>query len=145
MEYDEVQLLLTDLCCRQPFNVKIAYVGNELINGSLIGITGEQVTMFSSGRTTFNVRDVRPYLRPLSSMTKEEFKSLTETTGLIYDQLELMKFDDCATLEFWLEEIPSYVVIKVFDWLNKNHFDYRGLIERKLAIKVTKDNNPYEN
>ena len=29
------------------------------------------------------------------------------------------------------------------DWLNKNMFDYRGLIERGLAIEVTKENNPY--
>jgi hypothetical protein len=33
---------------------------------------------------------------------------------------------------------------KVVDWLNKNHFDYRGLIERGLAIEVTEENNPYK-
>jgi hypothetical protein len=31
-----------------------------------------------------------------------------------------------------------------FNWLNSHHFDYRGLIERGLAIAVTKDNNPYK-
>ena len=30
------------------------------------------------------------------------------------------------------------------DWLNTHHFDYRGLIEKGLAIKVTEENNPYE-
>jgi hypothetical protein len=30
------------------------------------------------------------------------------------------------------------------DWLNANHFDYRGLIEKGLAIEVTKENNPYK-
>ena len=34
--------------------------------------------------------------------------------------------------------------VVLIDWLNANHFDYRGLIERGLAIKVTPDNNPYE-
>ena len=31
----------------------------------------------------------------------------------------------------------------LFDWLNEHHFDYRDLISRGLAIKVTDDNNPY--
>ena len=26
---------------------------------------------------------------------------------------------------------------EVYDWLNKNHFDYRGLIPRGLAIDAT--------
>jgi hypothetical protein len=48
-------------------------------------------------------------------------------------------------LDFYLSEVPSYVVILVFDWLNKNHFDYRGLIPKGLAIAVNKNNNPYKN
>ena len=42
-----------------------------------------------------------------------------------------------TTLEFWLEEVPQYSVIEVFDWLNKHHVDYRGLIEKGLAIDAT--------
>lgn len=30
------------------------------------------------------------------------------------------------------------------DWLNAHHFDYRGLIEKDLAIEVTEENNPYK-
>jgi hypothetical protein len=30
-----------------------------------------------------------------------------------------------------------------YDWLNAHHFDYRGLIEKGLAIEVTEENNPY--
>ena len=25
---------------------------------------------------------------------------------------------------------------KIIDWLNKHHFDYRGLIEKELALKA---------
>jgi hypothetical protein len=32
----------------------------------------------------------------------------------------------------------------VMDWLNERHFDYRGLIEKGLAIEVTEENNPYK-
>ena len=30
------------------------------------------------------------------------------------------------------------------DFYNSHHLDYRGLIEKGLAIEVTKENNPYE-
>jgi hypothetical protein len=33
---------------------------------------------------------------------------------------------------------------KMFHWLNAHHFDYRGLIEKGLAIEVTEENNPYK-
>ena len=32
----------------------------------------------------------------------------------------------------------------VTDWLNAHHFDYRGLIEKGLAIVVNENNNPYK-
>ena len=30
------------------------------------------------------------------------------------------------------------------DWLLKNHFDFRGLIPKGIAIEVTEENNPYK-
>jgi hypothetical protein len=33
---------------------------------------------------------------------------------------------------------------KFIDWLNAHHFDYRGLIEKGLAIAITENNNPYK-
>jgi len=70
-------------------------------------------------------------------MTEDEFKELKNATDLNYDQLELVSWPDgSATLEFYLEEVPQYCVINVFDWLNAHHFDYRGLIERGLALEA---------
>lgn len=37
--------------------------------------------------------------------------------------------------------IPNENVIEFY---HKNHFDYRGLIEKGLAIEITKDNNPHK-
>ena len=54
--------------------------------------------------------DIRPYLFPLSSMTDEQ----------------LEEFEKCG--------LASY---HDYDWYNKNHFDYRGLIEKGLAIDAT--------
>jgi hypothetical protein len=61
--------------------------------------------------------DIKPYLRSLSNMTEEEKKS--EPCGTSLDGY--MYSDEAAT----------YV-----DWLNAHHFDYRGLIEKGLAIEA---------
>lgn len=44
----------------------------------------------------------------------------------------------------WETKIYFHDTIESIDWLNAHHFDYRELIEKGLAISVTKENNPYE-
>ena len=65
--------------------------------------------------------DFKPYLFPLSSMTekqKDEYQYITER---------------------WMND-PAYSISDSIDWLNKNNFDYRGLIEKGLAIPIL---NPF--
>ena len=72
---------------------------------------------------------IKPYLRPMSSMTegeKEEYKKLGLIVVQNYDSVILPNMNE-------------------IDWLNAHHFDYRGLIEKGLAIAVNKNNNPYIN
>lgn len=149
------QLLLVDLLARLPYGVKIK-LGNY--NYQVCGYNSEKEMpvkiwyYYDSNQTLKSYIDVylkvyRPYLRPLSSMTEEEFDKLKEYSELKYDQLELTSFQNGAykCLDFYLNEVPSGAVIRVFDWLNKYHFDYRDLIQMSLAIAVTKENNPYKN
>ena len=141
MTQEDKELLLKDLSARLPYQPLCKKVDTEddfcecdaPLGYSLRDLVGNKII-------------IKPYLRPMSSMTEEEFESLKEYSELIYDQLDLASFQNGAykCLDFYLNEVPSYVVIKVFDWLNRNHFDYRGLIEMGLAIAVTKENNPYE-
>jgi hypothetical protein len=84
----------------------------------------------STGSRPFRLGEVLPYLRPLSSMTDEEDKEYTNIDNRSYSCPK-----DYA-------HIPAQDRI---DWFNAHHFDYRGLIEKGLAIEVTKENNPYEN
>jgi len=140
MNKEDKELLLKDLYGRSPYGVKCCVRNNHKLCGNLVGIVGENIYIFSSGCSTFNISVIKPYLFPLSSMTEEQFNELKSYANLKYEDntLELVEWDNnYKTLEFWLEEIPSYCVIKVFDWLNKNHFDYRGLIEKGLAIDAT--------
>ena len=74
------------------------------------------------------VLEFHPYLRPMSSMTEEE-------------KVEYCNLQDKFLLSSQYPVTDGYVL---FDWLNKNMFDFRGLIEKDAAIAVTKDNNPYK-
>lgn len=153
MEQKDRQLLIQALCALLSYGVKVGMgVETDADNPyTLLGINPTacgcaEIYVMRGGITCDGRLDVvKPFLRPMSSMTEEEFKELTTITELQYDQLELRDWGNgCKTLEFYLSEIPHYCVIKVFDWLNSHHFDYRGLIEKGLAIAVTEENNPYK-
>ena len=157
MTQEDKDLVLKDMCSRIPYGLRLwikMYEGKPdhfikshnilssvnyttlspriSIEGALYDIEGPE---YSCGE-----QYIKPYLRPLFSMTENEFQNLKSYSGLIYDQLELQEFyDNSKCLEFYLSEIPSYVVILVFDWLNKSMFDYRGLIPRGLALEAPKD------
>lgn len=139
MTQEEKQLLLKDLCARLPYLVKGLYQwkGNVPFDRELDGRLYDELylSLYATEDSSF-----KPYLRPMSSMTEEEFKQLKEYSGLLYGELDLAEFqDNYKCLDFYLSEVPSYVVSLVFDWLNEHHFDYRQLIERGLALDAPKD------
>lgn len=73
--------------------------------------------------------DIKPYLFPLSSMTKEIEDEIYRETGL-YDIFE----DDQIHIEVGTNFTD---VCKLFDILNKYHLDYNGLIPKGLANDAT--------
>lgn len=145
MIQEDKDLLLRDLCARLPYGVRMFEI--EPIDGiqshlTLYSITNKESVICitpSGGIIGSSIDAFKPYLFPLSSMTEEQFNNLKNYTDLKWphNTIELVDWDGYKTLEFWIEEMPSYEVIKVFDWLNKNHFDYRGLIEKGIAIDAT--------
>lgn len=145
MIQENKNLLFQDLCARLPYDVKVEITYSKDSGSSLRArLCCEGInTLDTNILWLFQQSEVyiKPYLFPLSSMTEEQFVELKVFADLTYEgnTLELVEWNDnCKTLEFWLEEIPSYCVIKVFDWLNKNYFDYRGgLIEKGLALDAT--------
>ena len=137
MEKKDKELLLKDLCARLPYGLKYNFGGYDGCDYTMYKVSLNAVD------DNFPIEDVKPYLFPLSSMTEEQLHELKEITDFKYNRndLELVEWTEThKTLEFWLEEVPQYKVVEVFDWLNKNHFDYRCLIERGLAIDATRLN-----
>ena len=132
MTQEEKELLLKDLCARLPYGVKVLYEGQVKEIQYIEPIYNELKLLDDFSNYTIGIEDIKPYLRPMSSMTEEEVKEF-------YD-VECMDVKVAYIKPTW----NWHFTINGIDWLNKNHFDYRGLIEKGLAIAVTEDNNPYK-
>ena len=156
MEKIDRELLIKEISSRLYYGIKVQVLGWDEEKGE-VEVPLKVYSINTDGYLSFEynhycvetvyVEDCRLYLRPMSSMTEEEFENLKEYSELKYEQLDLASYqsETYKCLDFYLSEVPSYVVILVFDWLNAHHFDYRGLIEKGLAIEVTEENNSYKN
>ena len=131
MTQEERNLLLKDLCMRLAFGtvkcqVKVVSFNEEmdehieLLDDEIIFIEPGiyNVYLYEEG-TDVDISNIKPYLRSMSSMTEEE-KDEFEKLSFIYDTSDgSMLFSE-----------------KGLDWLNEHHFDYRGLIEKGLALEA---------
>lgn len=148
MTPEEKSLLLQDLCARLPYGLICDRLGKHypLVD---IDIKRELVYLLRDDNyvpySILRGDIIKPYLRSLSSMTEEEREELEhlseEYFGKALDKQIQESFSSNRNESRILEYIASSVII---DWLNKHHFDYRNLIEKGLAIAVTKENNPYK-
>ena len=114
MTQEHKELLLKDLCSRLPYGVKIS-VNNNI--ESLQGINVLDNVVEYGSFLSSNIEEVKPYLFPLSSMTEEQEEE--------YNDL------NCYELG-WFPHTE-----KALDYLIKNNFDYRELIDEGLAIDAT--------
>ena len=121
MTKEEKELLLKDLCARLPYGVMVLDEATNCI-GELFDISTTYDVQYETEtdtefQTTYNIK---PYLRPMSSMTEEEKK----------------EFDTFKFLANTGDKYLSYEMSRFVDWLNQHMFDYRGLIEKGLALEA---------
>lgn len=121
MTQKDKELLLKDICARLPYGVIIHVNGRDERVDEINPFEG----IITCGFQSFSIDECKPYLRPMSSMTEEEkkeyAKQLFADLGGVYEDY-----------------------YKALDYLHTIHVDYRGLIEKGLAIAVTEENNPYK-
>lgn len=143
MTQENKELLLKDLCARVPYRVKCHYncvtrMDTMVIRKAncvepLIGImpTFDGHIGFMVGCDKINALegDIKPYLRPLSSMTDEEITEYWKSEGI-----EL----DYADKRYPLKG-DRHITLQTQDWLTAHHFDFRGLIEKGLALEAPAD------
>lgn len=117
MTQEDKELLLKDLCARLPYKV-YAQIPDEY-GGHTSAIESIDIDGFVKDfeGTLTEIENIKPYLLPLSSMTDEE--------KLMYEGLMIGTNNNI-----------SYT-LDVIDWLNAHHFDYRGLIEKGIALDAT--------
>ena len=132
MKQEEKDLLLKDLCARIPYGVKGIIKGGDVVTTPLKWYA-EQSLELSIGYMVVK-NGWRPYLFPLSSITEEQKEELKNEISKQTDILiERMKNDDCG-IDCGKYHFHSLLEL---EWLLKNHFDYRGLIPKGLAIDAT--------
>ena len=132
MSQEEKDLLLKDISARLPYGVicadihadeKFTNKWNIFAIDRTFGNEFLQVCISNCEETygyKIPIERIKPYLFPLSSMTeeqKEEYKKTTIGAGIF---------------TVW--------TTSTYDWFNKNHFDYRGLIPMGLANDATELN-----
>ena len=128
MTQEEKQLLLKDLCARLPYRVKI-----NIKSDYTREMEDTELTPYHLDGLGYNAeyRNLRPYLRPMSSMTEEEYKSVS-WEGCSHT------FDYSLKFGFRFVEIKTFT-LNILDWFNEHHFDFRGLIEKGLALEATEE------
>lgn len=149
MTQEEKDLLLKDLCARLPYGVKVSIL--EYLNAEiLVGLDINKQTFnleYSIGQPIFSRHNdliIKPYLRPMSSMTEDEKEGLL---NLLFDKeaknfyIDEEGFIDGKTSDLMKDgfNYPSFGPINIVlytNWLNVHHFDYRGLIEKGLALEA---------
>ena len=114
------ELLIKDLSSRLPYGVKVnsVFLNYNKDKGKILYEECVKELEYNHLRRYWTLK---PYLFPLSSMTEEQKMFLKQQNWRI-------AICTSGTVETTIEGI---------DWLNKNHFDYRGLIEKGLAIDAT--------
>lgn len=129
MTAEEEQLIFKDICARIPYGLIVHSLGLPH-EQKLVGYIPD-----------IEEYNIKPYLRPMSSITEEELKELNEKYGNIayffiqeppyYHGLQA-QHSDIGSIE--ISEFSE-----IYDWLLEHHFDFRGLIEKGLALVAPKD------
>lgn len=120
MTEEDKRLLLQDLCARLPYNVKVKHL-LDTYPSDLLCIDAEKNVVYvnhygSEGK--YKIECIRPYLRPMRSMTEGERRTYKELSS-----------------NFGFTEFHKASAILV-GWLNQKMLDYRHLIPNGLALEA---------
>ena len=123
MNQSDKGLLLVDLCSRYPYGIIVRLDDKNVCVEEIKFSRGDYFFTLSGDKTYIGVLvdRIKPYLRPISSMNPEEkddFKKTFET------------YENTMGVELTCLSYNS------IDWLNAHHFDYRGLINKDLALEA---------
>lgn len=135
MTPEEKQLLIQELCARLPYGIYIYHEDycednpeklDTIYCDAQLGDYGFQCCVDDTDEGYHNIEKIKPYLRPMSSMTEEELKEFISFTSQSMHRF----ICEATNTDHW------YNAYEEEDWLNAHHFDYRDLIRRGLALEA---------
>ena len=127
MNEQEKQLLLKDLCARLPYGVMVDRLG---VPHKVLSIKTDSIEIDRGEYmpAPYYLDEIKPYLRPMSSMTEEEEKEYIDIVnykgGLLDYALTKRRNEKYS--------IPTFTCC--IQWLLKRHFDVNNLIPMNLAL-----------
>ncbi len=136
MKQEPQELLLKDICARLPYGIKASYYGVEEeceTWDEIEGITLDEDFggYVDIGQYSLPIERIKPYLFPLSSMTEEQKKYISNKWGIN----EEFDFEIDPNWGKYFVELGD--TVDFINWLNENHFDIYGLIPMELALDAT--------
>jgi hypothetical protein len=148
MTENQEKLLLKDLSSRLPYGVKLQVSSwddekMEYVDkvDTLYSISSDNHVRTSSEDRDFYIDEVKPYLFPMSRMTKEQLEELEELCDMYTPDDDYNPYAYLGIKVLYKHVLDDGYTFKfktdVIDWFNKNHIDYRGLIDMGLAIDAT--------
>lgn len=136
MTQEDKELLRKDLSARLPYGVKCKMWNSKEDNSLDCTFTVSDYASLFESTSPFRAKYCKPYLRPMSSMTEEEKEELN-VNGFFLDRGTI---SNVFAITPDKGEQYSYTDIDCFLWMeeffNTHHIDYRGLIEKGLAIEA---------
>lgn len=133
MKQEDKELILKDVCARLPYGIK-----GSISTADIIPL--DKVTDYSplmSFKNAIYKHGWRPYLFPLSSMTEGQKKEFIKYSDYTSREEDCGRHTELYYYNMVGHEDKLYPNYDSIDWLNAHHFDYRGLIEKDLAIDCT--------
>lgn len=128
-------ILLKDICVRMSYGVTCSIYRIDDLN---VGWRDEKLSGYFYNGTSYefyfgetpisidnDISKIKPYLRPMYSMTDEEIKEYKAFHCVVYEHTH-----------FYPQFCTVANELNMFDWLNKKMFDYRGLISKGLALEA---------
>ena len=118
MTQKDKELLLKDLCARLPYHTRVkVWLKDGTTEEGPLDLEHNYGDVLRDAFYYNEIVKIKPYLFPMSSMTEEQKKEY----NLLRNRVDKELYDT------W----------KSIDYLNTHHFDYRGLIDKGLAIDAT--------
>ena len=131
MTEEDKKLLLKDLCARLPYDIIASVRGSdeEFQYFYILGVKDGKVWVKNDILRVdkfVDVEVVKPYLRPMSSMTDEEKAQVQMFMDIVTDE----NYGDGYSPSAW-DAMNGFV-----QYCDSHHLDHRGLIFKCLAIEA---------